>query len=447
MSQSNQHLRAPAYAASLSSDFSTSDALSSTVPEYSRSASPDERVLGGHVMPTFSALNDQDLPSHFEYSTSHLTLNLGERTWYCPLPCYGYAGTIKGTVKMHQIDTVSKVEVSLVGEVLTTISEAAVPSQGASKRFLKQKTTIWDSNSAGGRNNSSLPFTIMFPNGSTSSDPGLPPSFRLGTGEISARIQYRLQVDLFRKGLRRHKRLEAEVLYLPKSFASALRARPMHIDNKAGDSDGWARHMLSPIHPPGQSNTPRTEIPWEMIVELFLPSRLILTANSIVPYTMRIHSVSSGISQTVNTPASLALVEVQIQLVKSIIVFVHGLKKRKDVILASGAMSSDFQGTNADEGDPSSSSTALEGVRVINGSLEVGGRTGSELSWELQDFVEIKYCLIAVAKPPPNIRALEGVFPTFRTTIDVEMKTHTQTGEHNADDVDTDPSVGLFRTG
>lgn len=448
MSQLNQQLRVPpAYAASLNSDFSTSDALSSTVPTYSRAASPDERVLGGHIMRTFSALDAQDLPSHFEYSTSHLTLNLGERHWYCPLPCYGYTGTIKGTVRVHQIDTVSKVEVSLVGEVLTTISEAAVPSQGASKRFLKQKLTIWESGSVGGNANSALPFTIMFPSGSTSSDPGLPPSFRLGPGELSARIQYRLQVDLFRKGLRRHKRFETEVVYVPKSFVPALQARPMHIDNKTGDSDGWARHLLPPTHPSGRPNTARAEAPWEMIVELFLPSRLVLTANSIVPYTMRIHSVSSAISRTSNTPASLALVEVQLQLVKSTIVFVHGLKKRKDVILASGAMSSDFQGTDTDEGDPSSSSSALEGVRVINGSLEVGGRTGSELSWELQDFVEIKYCLIAVAKPLPNVRALEGAFPTFRTTIDVEMKTHVKASEHDTDVTDTDPSVGLFRIG
>ncbi|KAH7334917.1 hypothetical protein B0J17DRAFT_630874 [Rhizoctonia solani] len=443
MSQLNQHLRVPpTYAASLSSDFSTSDALSSTVPEYSRSASPDERVLAGHVMRTFSALNPQDLPSYFEYSTNHLTLNLGERSWYCPLPCYGYSGTIEGTVKLHQVDTVSKVEVSLVGEVLTTISEAAVPSQGASKRFLKQKTTVWDPNSSGGNNNSTLPFTITFPGGSTNSDAGLPPSFRLGTGEISARIQYRLQVDLFRKGLRRHKRFETEVVYLPKSFALALQARPMHIDNKMGDSDGWTRHVLPPTHPSGRSNAPRAEVPWEMVVELFLPSRLVLTANSIVPYTMRIHSVSSAISGASNTPASLALVETHLQLVKSTIVFVHGLKKRKDVVLASGAASSDFQGTSVDEGDPSSSSSALEGVRVINGSLEVGGRTGSELSWKLQDFVEVQHCLIAVAKPPPNVRALEGAFPTFRTIIDVEMKTHA-TSEDDMD-IDTDPSVGLF---
>ncbi|CAE6512685.1 unnamed protein product [Rhizoctonia solani] len=299
----------------------------------------------------------------------------------------------------------------------------------------------------------------MFPGGSTNSDVGLPPSFRLRTGEISARIQYRLQVDLFRKGLRRHKRFETEVVYLPKSFALALQARPMHIDNKMGDSDGWTRHVLPPTHSPGLSKAPHAEAPWEMVVEFFLPSRLVLTANSIVPYTIRIHSVSSAISRISNTPASLALVETHLQLVKSNIVFVHGLKKRKDVILASGTASSDFQGTSADEasgtassdfqgtsadeGDPSSSSSALEGVRVINGSLEVGGRTGSELSWELQDFVEVKHCLIAIAKPPPNVRALEGAFPTFRTIIDVEMKTHATTSEHDMD-IDTDPSVGLF---
>jgi hypothetical protein len=115
-----------------------------------------------------------------------------------------------------------------------------------------------------------------------------------------------------------------------------------------------------------------------------------LAANSVVPYTIRIYSVSSGASRTSNISASLALVETQLQLVKSTIVAVHGLKKRKDVILASGTVTSDFQGTNTDEGDPTSSSSALEGVRVINGSLEVAGRTGSELSWELQDFIEVK---------------------------------------------------------
>lgn len=105
---------------------------------------------------------------------------------------------------------------------------------------------------------------------------------------------------------------------------------------------------------------------------------------------MRIHSVSSVVSRASNTPASLALVEINVQLVKSVIVSVHGLRKRKDTIVASGITTSDYQGTSAEEGDPSSSSSALEGVRVINGSLEADGRSGSELSWEFQDFIEVK---------------------------------------------------------
>ncbi|QRW25478.1 hypothetical protein RhiXN_07427 [Rhizoctonia solani] len=444
MSQSDQHLRVPpTYAASLNSDFSTSDALSSTVPQYSRSASPDERVLAGHVMRTFGAFNAQDLPSRFEYSTNHLTLNLGERNWHCPLPCYGYSGTIEGTVRVHQIDTVSKVEVSLIGEVSTTISETAVPSQGASKRFLKQRITIWNSDSAMG-NHSTLPFSINFPGGSASSDLELPPSFRLGTGELSARVQYRIQVDLFRKGLRRHKRFETEVIYLPKSFAPALQARSIHIDTKSDDPDGWTRQVLLPTHLPGRPNAARTEIPSEMVVELHIPSQTVLTANSVLPYTIRIHSASSTTSRASSVSVSLALVEAQLQLVRSTVVIVHGIKKRKDVVLANGTVTSDFQGTDADEGYPTSSLSTLEGVRVINGTLEVASRTGAELSWELQDFIEVKYYLIAIAKPPVNLRALEGAFPTFRVIIDVEMKTHVKLDEHSENDIDTDPSVGLF---
>lgn len=52
------------------------------------------------------------------------------------------------------------------------------------------------------------------------------------------------------------------------------------------------------------------------------------------------------------------------------------------------------------------------------------------------------------AKPPVNVRALEGAFPTFRVTIDVDMKTHARVGElDGVDEVDTDPSVGLFTAG
>ncbi|CAE6425208.1 unnamed protein product [Rhizoctonia solani] len=220
----------------------------------------------------------------------------------------------------------------------------------------------------------------------------------------------------------------------------------MYVNNKAGDSDGWTQHVLPPTYPPGRSNAPRPETSSDMMVELHLPPLMALAANSVVPYTIRIYSVSSGASRTSNISASLALVETQLQLVKSTIVAVHGLKKRKDVILASGTVTSDFQGTNTDEGDPTSSSSALEGVRVINGSLEVAGRTGSELSWELQDFIEVKYCLIAVAKPPADVRALEGAFPTFRDMIDVEMKTHVKASGLSTDYIDNDPSVGLFST-
>lgn len=110
---------------------------------------------------------------------------------------------------------------------------------------------------------------------------------------------------------------------------------------------------------------------------------------------MRIHSVSSGISPTPHNPASLALVEVSVQLVKSTIVLVHGIRKRRDIVLASGITSSDYQGANAGEGDPGSSTTALDGVRVVNGSLEMGVRSGSELSWELRDFIEVKVRMYA----------------------------------------------------
>jgi hypothetical protein len=59
-------------------------------------------------------------------------------------------------------------------------------------------------------------------------------------------------------------------------------------------------------------------------------------------------------------------------------------------VLASGVTSSDYQGVTTEEGKPISTSSSMDGVRVLNGSLEVGGRSGSELSWEFQDFVEVK---------------------------------------------------------
>lgn len=128
MSRSNQHLRVPpTYAASLNSDFSTSDVVSSTVPQYSRAASPNERTLAGHPIRTFSALSSHDLPSRFEFSTRHATLDLGERNWYCPIPCYGYAGTIEGTVRMHQIETVTKVEISVGQSIHSCLDDAHAP--------------------------------------------------------------------------------------------------------------------------------------------------------------------------------------------------------------------------------------------------------------------------------------------------------------------------------
>ncbi|KAG8681111.1 hypothetical protein FRC09_017753, partial [Ceratobasidium sp. 395] len=333
----------------------------------------------------------------------------------------------------------------LIGEINTIVSEQAVPSQGASKRFLKQKVTLWESSSSNGNaQQSSHTFAISFPNESSNPNTmSLPPSCRFVTSASSARIQYRVQVDLFRKGLRRHKRFEVEVLYLPKSFAPALQVRPMQIDPKS--SEQWTRHVLMPAQLSSRASTSRHESPREMVVELFLPSQDTISASSVLPYTMRIHSASSATSGASHNPASLALVEVSIQLVKSTIVIVHGLRKRKDVILATGTTSSDYQGTTTDEGEPVSSSSPMDGVRVVNGSLEVGGRIGSELSWEFPDFVEVKYCLIVSAKPPSNVRALEGAFPTFQTTIDIVMKTHTRQEElYSDEDVDTDPSIGLF---
>jgi hypothetical protein len=79
------------------------------LPEYHRNAAADERIVLAQPQaprPTTRA--------HTEYifSSPRLELNLGEKKWPVKVPCYGWRGTVKGTVLVKDFKAVSRITVT-----------------------------------------------------------------------------------------------------------------------------------------------------------------------------------------------------------------------------------------------------------------------------------------------------------------------------------------------
>jgi hypothetical protein len=80
------------------------------LPEYHRNAAADERIVLAQPRAPITTTR-----AHTEYvfKTPRLELNLGEKKWPVKVPCYGWKGTVKGSVLVKDFKAVTRITVTV----------------------------------------------------------------------------------------------------------------------------------------------------------------------------------------------------------------------------------------------------------------------------------------------------------------------------------------------
>jgi len=132
------------------------------------------------------------------------------------LPAYGHQAAVSGSLFLAQgswTSTISKVAISLEGRASSVLIQRGVRESASSRNLFSVSHTLWKNTGENARDiPDKIKFEVRFPH----AIPGgqarcLPPSFEQETQmafgiATHIKIEYTLKVDVWRRGLRRHKR-------------------------------------------------------------------------------------------------------------------------------------------------------------------------------------------------------------------------------------------------
>jgi len=83
------------------------------LPAYSRNAAADERVISAKPTLPIATTTTSSAASRFVFESSRLKLDLGERKWPVKVPCYGWNGTVEGSVYVRKFKAVLSITVTV----------------------------------------------------------------------------------------------------------------------------------------------------------------------------------------------------------------------------------------------------------------------------------------------------------------------------------------------
>lgn len=208
---------------------------SGSPPDYKATAADTERVIAS------AASNDRSPPpfllarptlnhSSIVHSNAYILVILprpghtsSTSTRTSPsLLAYGRQATISGLLSLtlgRWTSTISKVAVSLTGQASSVLIRRGTREPASSKKLLCISQVLWSNNTPQNTRNSpspdkSIKFELQFPESVPDGQKGridLPPTFDEKTQVVfglatHVKIEYRLRVDVWRRGLRSHKR-------------------------------------------------------------------------------------------------------------------------------------------------------------------------------------------------------------------------------------------------
>ena len=200
-------------------------------PSYNVTAATTERV----IVP--AAYRDRSSPphslagstiNHTVHSNSHILVILPQsghttsnrrRQKLPPLPAYGRQAIVSGSILLAPgkwISTITKVAVSLKGQVSSVLIQRGMREPASSKKLFFISQSLWKKTPENARNalDGLMQFEVQFPGSISGEQEGhsdLPPTFDEETQMVfgiatRVKIEYTLRVDIWRRGLRSHKR-------------------------------------------------------------------------------------------------------------------------------------------------------------------------------------------------------------------------------------------------
>ncbi|KAI0340498.1 hypothetical protein BDW22DRAFT_1346745 [Trametopsis cervina] len=383
--------------------YATSLAQGYGLPLYSENASDTERVI--HTAPSSPSSSSYNPIRRFVHRTDHLEVDMGDFPYVLMHPAYGARGVVSGTLKFtHPCSYVSAVTVKLEGLVSTAVVEnarVAVPTLQRMALFSKTVQLVSDQTRDTARTvsaGSTYPFSIPFPTHTTADRPvPLPPSYAAIHPGVSTHIDYRLQVEIKRKGmLRRNEILHIPVLYLPKSHPPS----PTSTDPPICFAQMAKPVVLAPTWPKPEGarcSSVGAQIP---CIQLFVPMPRCFPSGDSIPLAVDINCASSPALAKLYAPG------VQVLLIK-----------RRKIWVADGR-AVNIQESVLATGVSSHKSDSTFGSSRLSFNLGAG-EPGCETGFAVNGAIEVSYVVRVIARPPPDIRHL----PTFRVDEVVQLTT------------------------
>ncbi|OCH95576.1 hypothetical protein OBBRIDRAFT_720289 [Obba rivulosa] len=187
------------------------------VPLYSETPSHCEHVL----QPVASAPPIARCSYDLVYRGDSLEVNLGKSLWGLKFPAYGKGGVVEGIVRLRKsCKHVMEVTAVLRGVAKTSsIQHARVAVPEIWTKVVLSRTMVLFSSANCSISHLDNDFSLSIPFVDSANEGGqpLPPSFTAYLPGTTCEIIYHLQLDVVRRGLRRHETLTIPLLYLPKS--------------------------------------------------------------------------------------------------------------------------------------------------------------------------------------------------------------------------------------
>ncbi|EMD38565.1 hypothetical protein CERSUDRAFT_82841 [Gelatoporia subvermispora B] len=360
----------------------------SPVPIYSETPSRCEHVLQPVVSAPPTARCSYDLV----YRSDSLEVNLGKSLWGLKYPAFGKGGTLEGTVQVRKCcKHVVGVTAVLRGIAKTSsIQHARVAVPDIWTKVLLSRTVILFSSADSpiARLAEEFSLDIPFPENADGSDESLPPSFTAYLPGTSCEITYHLQLDIVRRGLRRHETLTIPLLYLPKSRPCSAPLRDIHPPLAPRTaSDEHVRVVQIPViwHPHCCIKARRSSVPQTASILLALPSSTCFPSGDHVPLAL-----------TIRAPHLPAFANLLVQNLSLYLV------KRKKLYVDNGRRIS-VREQSLSHAEVLLVGDSQEGHVKIKAQVQTG-EAGKEMSFRVDGAVAVEYCIRIVIRSPANVK-------------------------------------------
>ncbi|KAG8758111.1 hypothetical protein FRC14_000735 [Serendipita sp. 396] len=408
------------------------------LPNYSRNAAADERILvsepvarnPGSTLPSTSAVE-------YIFNSERLELDMGPKRFPVKVPSYGAGGVIEGRIRVKDFKAATKLTVKFDGTCNVNLMERGMAVYSLTKALVSKTEVLWTRPTENGtvQSEESNEFTFSFPIPTYIKDSNIPMPHSYATLHpgLNANVTYNLTVDLFRKGLRRHERIKTMILYLPRSTPPEAPLRPVSSYTAPPDSIEWETTQVPPRIIPVSGKEKRTSQqsvqPPAELVNLVLPLPKVYASAAPIPFHLTFAPDSSLLPHI--------FTNLSVHLIKTTIIRAGGFISIREGIIGTGEL-----WRVEDEVTPPSSPTESEPSpcrKIYRGVLK-SAREGGESSWNIPDYMEIRYS-IRIRIRCPGHEEKTNTIPEYFLDHRIDMCTHNRIPD--ATDVQ-DPVIGLI---